>query len=178
MMKNEKGFLGPIGDDLPSLIPLILSLVIFFSAFTYAFNVFNYKSEAFRYDLDTMNIVRVMRASGYITGPENFQQLCNSVTVTDLRYVVGITDQVTNGYFEDPENETTGINLFEIEDKPFFTLGSEDEYFEYVCPNEDARKSLTDEVILNSQILVKIMPIVVEHNRTAKPMHLVVVTWV
>ena len=46
-MVNQKGFLGPIGDDLPSLIPIIFGLVIFFAVFNTGFQAFQNKSRDF-----------------------------------------------------------------------------------------------------------------------------------
>jgi len=38
-----KGFVGPIGDDLPSLIAIMLALTLFFAGLTFAMRTFNRK---------------------------------------------------------------------------------------------------------------------------------------
>ena len=44
---SQRGFIGSIGDDIPSLIPLTFALVIFFAAFAFAFNAFDQKQNDF-----------------------------------------------------------------------------------------------------------------------------------
>jgi hypothetical protein len=44
-MKRCKGFIGPVGDDIPSIISILLALGLFFSGVTYALNAFNEKEE-------------------------------------------------------------------------------------------------------------------------------------
>jgi len=39
----KKGFIGPIGDDVPSLIAIILAMGLFFTGFSHAMNVYNQK---------------------------------------------------------------------------------------------------------------------------------------
>jgi len=39
----RKGFIGPIGDDLPSIIALMLAMGLFFSSVVYVINVYNQK---------------------------------------------------------------------------------------------------------------------------------------
>ena len=43
---KRKGFIGPVGDDIPSIISILLALGLFFSGVTYSLNSFNDKEEA------------------------------------------------------------------------------------------------------------------------------------
>ena len=83
---GSKGFLGPIGDDLPSLIPLIFALVIFFSTFTFAFSVFNEKNSDFQSDLDVLNIARVLKGTSLISSIEDFDKSCATLNITSLKF--------------------------------------------------------------------------------------------
>ena len=51
LLKSRKGFIGPIGDDLPSIIPLVFALIVFFSGFYLTMNVFESKQNDFDSDL-------------------------------------------------------------------------------------------------------------------------------
>ena len=48
-----KGFIGPLGDDIPSIIAILLALSLFFSGITFALNAFSEKS----------NTISVLKAS-------------------------------------------------------------------------------------------------------------------
>lgn len=41
-----KAFIGPLGDDIPSIIAILLALSLFFAGVTYALNAFNEKSNS------------------------------------------------------------------------------------------------------------------------------------
>lgn len=43
MVNTTKGFIGPIGDDLPSLIAILMALSLFFSGLTYSLDAFGAK---------------------------------------------------------------------------------------------------------------------------------------
>ncbi|MEM4630639.1 MAG: hypothetical protein QXU92_03480, partial [Candidatus Diapherotrites archaeon] len=87
----KKGFIGPVGDDLPSITPLVLGLMIFFTAFTSAFNSFDKRNQEFMNNIELLKISKTIRANSYIYSYENFEQLCNSIGPTRIKYVVGIT---------------------------------------------------------------------------------------
>ena len=44
----KKGFIGPIGDDLPSVIAVMLALGLFFSSVRYALNAYDQKIDNFQ----------------------------------------------------------------------------------------------------------------------------------
>ena len=70
----NKGFIGPIGDDLPSLIPLLFGLVMFFSTFTMTFSSFDARNTEFGYDVSVMRISRTLQSNSYIYNYNNFQK--------------------------------------------------------------------------------------------------------
>ncbi len=69
-MLKLKAYLGPVGDDLPSIIAIVLSLVLFFSAVAYSFNVYSQKQEALRMLKAGIDIGRILMSEG-ITGDLN-----------------------------------------------------------------------------------------------------------
>ena len=62
----KKAFIGPIGDDIPSLIPIVFALTIFFASFNAALSTFDKKNNGFADDFYALKIARVLRSNGYI----------------------------------------------------------------------------------------------------------------
>ncbi|MBI4044394.1 MAG: hypothetical protein HY392_01675 [Candidatus Diapherotrites archaeon] len=182
----NKGFLGPIGDDLPSLIPLLFALLIFFATFSFSYSTFSQKNTGFQRDLDVLNIARVLKGTNYVSGYQAFLDSCNSLNPTNLKYRAVITNYftATTQYLglpdaapkEQIEAASLGLKSYMLE--PFsVTVGT---------PPDDEKKPLecrVDASGLNpgffseTPFVVKIYPLVVEDDRVVKPMHLVVVAW-
>jgi len=117
-MLNRKGFIGPIGDDLPSLIPLIFALIIFFATFSFALARYSDMSASFERDLDVVNLSNILRGDSFITGINDFHKKCASLPLTRIKYVAGITNAMTAPeYFE--QNlpwEYRGIEYYKRDD--------------------------------------------------------------
>lgn len=60
----KKGFIGPIGDDLPSVIAIVLALSIFFSALLFSLNVYNQKIENLDLLKGAIEISRTLTVDG------------------------------------------------------------------------------------------------------------------
>lgn len=94
MLKNKKcskGYIGPIGDDLPSLIPLIFALTIFFATFTNTMTQFEKKNTLLDQDLEVLKIARVMKGNGYYSSADQFQKACQLVRTNDVYFMALIT---------------------------------------------------------------------------------------
>ncbi|MFH1240236.1 MAG: hypothetical protein V1672_03385 [Candidatus Diapherotrites archaeon] len=171
-LKNEKGFLGPLGDDLPSLIPLLFALVIFFSAFTSAFNTFDKKNSAFQAELEVSSIAAKLVADSYIEGYDGFQLLCKKVAASDVKYKAGIIELPLG-----IDDDVPTINPLNPE---FYYFPTEDEKFE--CP--EGGENPTEN---SRNLMVRVYPIALELKDDTKikiasgfivrPMILVVITW-
>lgn len=188
-MKNTKGFIGPIGDDLPSLIPLVFALAIFFAAFNNSISNFEQKNIGFSDDLDTLKIARVLRSNGYIINLENFQQLCSMVQVRNVKFIAGIAE--LNLKAEDSMNPEKTYDYSFIDystgelrewDKLFRKDSATGEFF--VCSNlKNPENDFTADVLQFKKAIVKVYPIILEKDRgnglgiIASPMQLVVVSW-
>jgi len=64
---KSRGFIGPIGDDLPSIIAILLGLSLFFSALSFTLNVYNNKLTAYNILKGTMEIAHKVNEKGVIT---------------------------------------------------------------------------------------------------------------
>lgn len=168
-MLNRKGFLGPIGDDLPSLIPLLFALLIFFSTFAFALNSFNQTNALISDKLESLRVARKLRVNGYISNYEQFQDLCDSITRTSISFQAGLIDlrQTTGdyGFVSGPSGE---INFITEQGNEFKCISND---LEGVDPAD------FDYTYGDEKAFSLIYPIVLERNKVVVPVHLVVVAW-
>ena len=168
----SRGFVGPIGDDLPSLIPLLLGLVIFFSTFTLAFSAFDARNTDFRDDIAVLRISRTLQSNSYIYSWENFHQLCSQIDVLNIKYVAGITDKIVQANPDDPPAQ-----LYDLE---FFSNGTNRFYCSSTEPSAGGKtisEFITQKGASERKIVTRVFPIVVEDSKIVRPMHLVVIAW-
>lgn len=171
-MCSQKGFIGPIGDDLPSLVPLLLALTIFFLTFTNAWNSFDLKRGAFESDLSALQVARILRSSSYIAGPDNFYELCSTLNVQKLKYFAGLVDAVRNPEervrldFRKPQFIVAAEDKSELKEKP------------YRCTNLEIDPDETEPPLPEDKpVLMKVYPVALEENRIVRPTYLVVIAW-
>jgi len=173
---NLKAFIGPIGDDLPSLIPIIFALAIFFASFYFAFNSFNAKIKSFDDDLTVLQIGNTLRGSGFIADYSQFQEICNGLNVREPKFVAGLIEfkkRSTGGY--------EGINILEL-DKPgsnseFFKVEEDGKEKKYFCSNTGELPDLSKALDPTTRIVFRIYPVVLDYDLSIKPVQLVVVAW-
>jgi len=65
-----KGFIGPIGDDLPAIVIIIMALTLFFSGMAFTLKIYNDKVENINYLMGAIDISRVMLAYGKINSAD------------------------------------------------------------------------------------------------------------
>ncbi|MBN2067563.1 MAG: hypothetical protein JW744_03790 [Candidatus Diapherotrites archaeon] len=168
MRKNKgKGFLGPIGDDLPSLIPLIFALTIFFYAFTSTWNVFDQRDTSFDSDIAVLRISYALKGDNYIASDTEFHSMCETAKgVSGMWFFSGLLELSTG-----PESRFKGINIDRLlsEGQGFFPG--------FLCSNTEQKPDLEE-----NQTLVRFFPIALEFEDQSgmfyvKPMLLVVVAW-
>mgnify|MGYP001611825270 CR=1 FL=1 len=90
--KSFKGYLGPIGDDIPSLIPIVVGLITFFAAFTFTLNEYNQRSQSFSADRDALIIANTLKGDSYLSNFPEFDTACNGLHVRGLNYMAGIVE--------------------------------------------------------------------------------------
>lgn len=83
---SQRGFIGSIGDDIPSLIPLTFALVIFFSAFAFAFNAFDQKQTDFDQKFALLRIGQTLKGDNLIENYAKWETLCKNVEVKNFKY--------------------------------------------------------------------------------------------
>jgi hypothetical protein len=80
--KRNKGFIGAIGDDLPSLIPIFLGLVVFFSVFLGVFNDYNAKNRTYTSNQEAIEISMQLKSDPVIVDYTHFNDKCNKIKTT------------------------------------------------------------------------------------------------
>ena len=80
MKKNKmKGFIGPIADDMPSFIAIILALTMFFSALDFTLTNYNEKIQNFNKIKGTMDVIKEINSQGVLTSTIHASDLVNEV---------------------------------------------------------------------------------------------------
>jgi hypothetical protein len=67
LIKLNRGFIGPIGDDLPSLIMIVLALTLFFSGVLFCLNAYNQKIDNANLLTGAMDISRAVTINGLVS---------------------------------------------------------------------------------------------------------------
>jgi hypothetical protein len=81
----EKGFIGTIGDDLPSLIPIIVALLLFFTIFSITLNTYTQKNFFLRQNITLMNVSRELKGDSLILNVDNFLNNCSKMQVNNYK---------------------------------------------------------------------------------------------
>jgi len=168
---KRKGFIGPIGDDLPSLIPILVALIIFFTTFTATFEVYERGNTRFDRIIKVLKISNELRGDKYINDVEEFDELCDKVSVRGVNFKAGLVDLIQEG--ERPF-EFINIEDFANEGKGIYEVGGK----KLVCASSySAKMAPGDEAVS------KIFPIAfqdttsIQSGFAVRPMLLVVIVW-
>jgi hypothetical protein len=111
-MKKQKGYIGAIGDDLPSLIPLFLGIVLFFAVFISTYNTYRSSTDVYSSQNEALRIANILKEEPIIIDYSFFEKICNKVDTKykwtaflvpiDLNYsrnsLVSISDLQNNGH--------------------------------------------------------------------------------
>lgn len=189
--RNVRGYIGPIGDDLPSLIPLVFALTIFFATFSSTINLFEKKNTVLDQDLDALKIARVMRGNGYYANIEQFNESCELVKTQDVYFLAFITplpnpDEPYNfSVFEQSDDELVPKDLIGTPDFLVYDKSSSSSPVPYICP-EDAgatyRIPFSGSIFSEAKLIQRVFPIAVETTNSigvpyVQAAQLVVIAW-
>ena len=175
-LMREKGFIGPIGDDLPSLIPLLFALMIFFYVFTFTWGIFDQRGNAFEDAIAALRVGNTMKGNNYMRGIESFQERCSEAqSIRNIKFMAGLL-QLSTGPSTGPSQSFEGIDIETLEEKFFGT-----ESQKYICTNTNLEEDKPG--LETSNLYLRSFPVALEfaNQETGafyiRPMLLVVVTW-
>ncbi len=173
---NARGYLGPIGDDIPSLIPIIVGLITFFSAFTFTLNEYNQRSQSFSADRDTLIIANALKGDSYLSTFEEFDNACQGLRVRGSNYASAVVESTQwNAILKDAQQNPNSPQLafiadhvFSIEGKPLAcAIGISSPF---------SREELED-ILTNRQYVVLSFPVALDIPTAVVPGTLIVITW-
>ncbi|MFW5902267.1 MAG: hypothetical protein ACOCTT_00050 [archaeon] len=126
-MKN-KGFIGPIGDDLPSLIAIMLALTLFFTGLTFAMRTFNTKQRDVRLMQGGLDVSRAIVGDSIIEYDSK-----KLVDVPEAKSIARNNDLAFNADYGGDEIEGSPFNS----DDPNKGCGEESLYFSYLVSRKE-----------------------------------------
>jgi len=83
---SQKGFIGPIGDDLPSLVPIVTALVLFFTIFTITLTTYNSKNFEITKQVEMTSVARELKGDSLILDVNQFNIKCRSTKLKKYPY--------------------------------------------------------------------------------------------
>jgi hypothetical protein len=171
-LRRQKGFLGPIGDDLPSLIPLLFALMIFFYVFTFTWNIFDQRSQAFDDAVSALRVGNTMKGNNYLRGVDAFMERCNEAqSIRSVKFMAGLLPLSTG-----PNQPFGGMDIETLEES-FFRQGE----VQFICTNTGLAESGPG--LETQNLYIRSFPVALEFVNPEKgafyvrPMLLVAVTW-
>jgi len=125
---NKKGFIGAIGDDLPSLIPIIIAILIFFSVFTNTLMVYDQKNSELRKQIELSSISRTIKGESLIYGYDFFIDSCTATKLkrSNYNYMIALysndflinegINQIVQDFIETSQNDSPSSSFIEDQD--------------------------------------------------------------
>ncbi len=186
-MLSQKGYLGPIGDDIPSLIPIIVGLLTFFAGFTYTLNEFNLRSQSFTADRDTLLIANSLKGDSYISSFHEFDIACQNIRVRGINYAAGIVESTQWNLIQQEAQQA--LSSGSTHDPPLSFIANH--FFGVLDPITGQTNLLScssgipppitqadlANILVNRPYVVLIFPIALEISTAVIPATLVVITW-
>jgi hypothetical protein len=106
----QKGFIGPIGDDLPSLIPIVVSLLLFFMIFSATLSTYSSKNLEIRKQTDMLSAARIIKGDSIILSIDQFKDRCDTVKMknypSSFMFAIYKADYDISTVINDFANET------------------------------------------------------------------------
>jgi len=190
---NKKGFIGSIGDDFPSLIPLFFAVLIFFSSLGYSFTTMNDRNDYINTYVDSLKIAKTALGKGNYSSYEDFMQTQESI-ITTSNYVVGLVyidknifDEYTVSFEELDydtfiRHELGELVLFEDRKLPDPDGDSEQVYLHYSSSLQDDFEkngkgiNITDTAKLN-KVFSYVYPVGLMTSKGVLAAYLIVLVW-
>jgi hypothetical protein len=167
---SKKAYIGAIGDDLPSIIPIFLGLIIFFAVFMNTYNVYRNSNNLYSLQNETIKIANTMTSEPLISDINTFKKMCDKVN-TKYNWNSFIVDLDLNS-----ENYRS-LNKFDLCDENLFfeyinnNNNNDKEYFK--CFELDDFKNNTND----KETIVYMFPTTIQKTDFVYPARIYVVAW-
>src|SRR3989338_6701796 len=80
MMMKFKGFIGPLGDDIPSIFPIVFSVLLFTGSVLYANQIVSEKAKAIQINEGAMALSYLLTEKGFVeleSGEPSLKKVCD-----------------------------------------------------------------------------------------------------
>lgn len=162
----KKGFIGAIGDDLPSLIPIFLGLMIFFSVFLNTYNVYKDNTDLYSLKSEAIAVSAIMKEEPVILNVDSFKKSCDKVN-TKYNWNAFLVD------FDLNSDNYVSLNKNNLEENILKEGDGEEQIF-YACDSSDITSFLTK---TSSEVIIYEYPTTTQKDLYIKPARLFVVVW-
>ncbi len=190
-LRQQKGFVGPIGDDIPSLIPLTVALLVFFGAFGFAFNSFEEKKAEFDQRLILLSVGKTLKGDNLLDNYQKWKDACESIEVTRYKFkaVVFLVSTKPDAtfynyeFFHDWQEGPTvpGDDYTRTDDLRVYNFNNTDQPL--VCDNEGVHDGMggTEEIFSSKALAQKTLrinfPVALAKDTVFRPAILAVMVW-
>ena len=170
MNKNKKGYIGGIGDDLPSLIPIFVGLTIFFAVFLNTYNVYRNNTDLYSLRNDAINISGIIKENPLISDQNQFIKSCNRVK-TKYNWNAFVTPLDLNS------QNYKGLTINDLNDENIMKHWAEtaNSPRKLICNKEGLDELKT--ALQTKDVTVYKYPITVQQQFYVEPAWLYVVVW-
>jgi hypothetical protein len=151
---RTRGFLGPIGDDIPSIFPIVFGVLLFAGAMVYSLNQLNQRDSYLDVRKATLDLSYTVMESGYISDAAFNSACTSSYIVTANRE--GIRALVTvKKYCPVSVNGVGPLDLSAANpDNSIFNVGTPASFYAsrgLYCSSENAPKNAVNYYVSNPQ---------------------------
>jgi len=175
MFKNKKGFIGAIGDDLPSLIPIFLGLIIFFAVFLSTYNTYKTSTGLYSLEQEAISISMILKSEPLIPDYNLFMKTCNKVS-TNKKWNAFIIELDLNTELQDTLKINSPDEIYNTQIKTFQEPPPISKINKYICDdNKDNLIELLNTSDATTKKITYLYPITLQDGRYAKPARLYVI---
>lgn len=175
--KTKKGYIGSIGDDLPSLIPLFLGIVLFFAVFISTYNVYTQNTSLYSIQDEALRIALILKEEPVIIDHDFYTNLCNKVN-TSYNWTAFLVDIDINFSNNQPITLSTlkaeKNNIIEDQSIAYEKLPEEDSK-QFVCGNYNDFLDISD--TRHIKLINYMFPLTRQQEVNSTPVKLYVVIW-
>jgi hypothetical protein len=193
-LSQKKGFIGAIGDDLPSLVPIFFSLLIFFGTLAFVFVTLGDRNAYLEKYFESISISKEVLGSSFYSGYVDFDQKVKTVNTTEkfaagLIYnpdLLGQYNLFDKDYFiqsfdnigmEEYRIPVSDFDFFCTTDNSICNSNSDKNYFVYSNDPDFQNVFELDLIFKNEQPQSYLYPVVLSTNDGVFNVYLYVIVW-
>lgn len=79
---RKRGFVGPLGDDIPSIFPIVAGVLLFIGTLVYAFGLVQEKNQYLEISRAALTLSYIMTEKGVMQSATDFEAKCSLVKKT------------------------------------------------------------------------------------------------